>query len=68
MKTQLTYDSYKRCVLENERTFVESVSLRSFAHQIYTIRQVKLALINFDDKRWMCEDKLASLSYGHKLI
>ena len=65
VRTQLTYDSYKRCVLENQRTYVESVSLRSFAHQIYTIRQVKLALINFDDKRWMCADGINTLPHGH---
>jgi hypothetical protein len=65
VKSQLTHDSYRNCVLANQRTFVETHTLRSFAHQIYTLRQVKLALINFDDKRWMCNDGINTLPHGH---
>ena len=63
--TQLTHDHYKNCILECKRTFVETFSLRSFNHTIYTLRQVKLALINYDDKRWMCADGINTLPYGH---
>ena len=63
--TQLTHDHYKKCILECKRTFVETFSLRSFQHTIYTLRQVKLALNNFDDKRWMCADGINTLPHGH---
>ena len=66
VKQQLTHESYRRCVLDSQRTFVETHTLRSFAHQIYTLRQVKLALVNFDDKRWMQEDGINTLPHGHK--
>ena len=68
VKSQLTHDSYRNCVLDSQRTFVETHTLRSYAHRIYTLRQVKLALVNFDDKRWMCADGVNTLPHGHKSI
>ena len=65
VKQQLTHDSYRDCVLKSQRTFVETHTIRSFAHRIYTLRQVKLALVNFDDKRWMREDGINTLPHGH---
>ncbi len=65
VKHQLVHDDYRKCVLESQRKFVDIRSVRSYAHQIHTLRQVKLALINFDDKRWMCDDGLATLPHGH---
>ena len=65
VKHQLMHADYRKCVLESQRKFVDVRSFRSYAHQIYTLRQVKLALINFDDKRWMCDDGLSTLPYGH---
>ena len=67
LKSQITHEDYRRCVMESQRKFVEINSLRSYAHQIYSIRQVKLALINFDDKRWLREDGFATLPHGHYL-
>ena len=66
VKSQLTHDSYRNCVLDSQRTFVETHTLRSYAHRIYTLRQVKLALVNFDDKRWMCANGIDTLPHGHK--
>ena len=65
VKGQLTHDSYRDCVLHSQRTFVETHTLRSYAHTIYTLRQAKLALVNFDDKRWMCADGINTLPHGH---
>jgi hypothetical protein len=65
VKSQMTHDSYRDCVLHSQRTFVETTTLRSYAHRIYTLRQVKLALVNFDDKRWMCSDGVNTLPHGH---
>ena len=65
VKSQLTHDSYRDCVLHSQRTFVETHTLRSYEHHIYTLRQVNLALVNFDDKRWMCDDCIHTLPHGH---
>ena len=61
VKSQMTHESYRDCVLHSQRTFVETTTLRSYAHHIYTLRQIKLALVNFDDKRSMCANGLNSL-------
>jgi hypothetical protein len=65
VKGQLTHESYRDCVLHSQRTFVETHTLRSYAHTIYTLRQSKLALVNFDDKRWMCANGIDTLPHGH---
>ena len=67
LKHQVTHADYRKCVLESQRKYVSTQSFRSYSHEIYTIHQVKLALINFDDKRWMCEDGAATLPHGHYL-
>ena len=65
VKSQLSHESYRQCILESQRVFVEMHTLRSYAHTIYTLRQVKLALINFDDKRWMRDDGINTYPHGH---
>ncbi len=65
LKSQVVHDDYRKCVMESQRKFISARSIRSYNHQIYSIRQVKLALINFDDKRWMCEDGTETLPHGH---
>ena len=62
LKQQVAHADYRKCVLESQRKFISTQSIRSYNHQMYTIRQIKLALINFDDKRWMCDDGTATLS------
>ena len=66
VSSQLSHTSYTKCILECQRKFVETHTLRSYEHTIYTLRQSKLALVNFDDKRWMCEDSINTLPHGHK--
>ena len=65
VKSQLTHTSYRDCVLQSQRSVVKTYTLRSYNHRLYTLRQVKLALQNFDDKRWLCGDGINTLPYGH---
>ena len=67
LKHQVTHVDYRKCVLNSQRKYISAQSFRSYDHQLYTIRQVKLALINFDDKRWMCKAGAATLPHGHYL-
>ncbi len=32
---------------------------------VYTINQTKVALCNFDDKRYILDDEYSTLAYGH---
>ena len=40
-------------------------SIRSEKHQLYTIKQNKVSLAPYDDKRYLLEDRVTSLPYGH---
>lgn len=43
----------------------ENVSIRSFKHQLMTIKTIKLALNSFDDKRVVLNDCIQTLAHGH---
>ncbi|KAF0702056.1 DNA pol B 2 domain-containing protein [Aphis craccivora] len=41
------------------------MSIRSFKHQVKTIKSLKMTLNRFDDKRVVSEDRIHTLAYGH---
>jgi hypothetical protein len=73
----LKLDDYKRCLLENKVIRKEQFLIQTKKHQIYTIKQNKVAL-NEDDKeefkRYILrairleEDKVFTLAHGHYQI
>jgi hypothetical protein len=42
-----------------------NMSIRSFKHQVKTIKSLKMSLNRFDDKRVVDEDRIHTLAYGH---
>ena len=44
------------------------IQFRNFAHQIYTVQGKKVSLSAFDDKRYILEDGVETLAYGHRDI
>jgi len=65
LKKDLSFDNYKRCLLENEVSYVKVNSIRSFNHQLYSISERKKALSSYDDKRVILYDGIHTLPYGH---
>ena len=59
---------YKDVIFNKTNLYVEQKSIRSYKHQIYTIKQSKLALSGIDTKRYILEDGITSLAYGHYKI
>ena len=43
-------------------------AIRSHRHRLYTIKQTKLSLSSFDDKRYLLDCSIHSLPYGHKAL
>jgi len=58
----------KKCLFNKTRTFLEMKQIRSFNHELYTITLNKIGLSCYDDKRYILEDGVTSLAYGHKKI
>jgi len=64
----ITHEKYKKCLFDEENTYVTMNNIRSFKHNIYTIEQKKTALSYDDDKRIRKENKIETYAIGHKDI
>ena len=63
----LHFDHYKTSI-DDMRIFVCGENhIRSRAHQLITEHVSKIALSPFDTKRWLCENGISTLAYGHYL-
>ena len=66
VKKEILFQNYLD-TLQTGRSFTHSqVGFRSEAHQVYTTRITKTSLSALDTKRFICEDGITSLAYGHK--
>ena len=64
-KKFITHDHYRN-VLETHGTTVTSAkSIRSFGHNLYSIAIRKRGLSSFDDKKYILDNGIEMLSYGH---
>jgi len=70
VKNHLTLEDYKRCMFGDDglERYTENVSIRSFKHQLMTIKSKKLTYNNHDDKRYGLEDRVHTLAHGHYKI
>ncbi|XP_060865284.1 uncharacterized protein LOC132941306 isoform X2 [Metopolophium dirhodum] len=68
VKNHMTFYDHKKCLFDEEEEGEnkrENVSIRSFKHQLMTIKSNKLTFNNFDDKRVVLQDKVHTLAHGH---
>jgi hypothetical protein len=67
----LKVDEYKDCLFDNTVVRKEQYLIQAKKHQIYTVKQNKVAL-NAEDKdefkRYICDNKIDTLAYGHYQI
>jgi hypothetical protein len=70
VKNHMTLEDHKRCLFGDEELnrFTENVSIRSFKHQVVTIKTQKLTYNRYDDKRNVLEDQIHTLAHGHYKI
>ena len=59
-----TLENYKYCLENNDNKYGVNSSFRSNKHEITMVKQKKIALYTFDDKRWYIENYI-SIPWGH---
>ena len=59
------HSEFKKVLFNQTVSFATFNSIRSYKHEVFTTIERKLALSPFEDKRWLCDDGIHSLAYGH---
>ena len=59
------HEMYKECLLNTNCRVDKIVRIGSVDHKLYTMEQKKISLSPFDDKRYILDDKVKTLAYGH---
>src|SRR5271163_4088743 len=65
---ELKHDMYRDILESSGRMYSNMKVIRSQKHQIYTMEMSKVSLSAYDDKRYILEDGIHTLAYGHHKI
>ena len=68
VEKSIAHEDYKTCLFELKEQRRQMNVLRSYNHTIYTETVNKVALSPFDDKRYILEDNINTLAWGHHKI
>ena len=64
----LKHAQYLRTLRTRKRHFVTQNRITSTAHSLYTVNQTKVALCAVDTKRYILNDGIHTIAYGHYRI
>ena len=71
VKKELRFNDYKRSLFGSIKGDIQQTTtfntIRSYKHEVYTIKQSKIGLCSFDDKRYLI-DNVNTYAYGHYKI
>ena len=65
VKKFISIQDYRDSLLKEKLIYKKQILFRSIKHEIFTTEQNKLALSPFDDKRFLCNNKIDTLAWGH---
>jgi hypothetical protein len=68
VKNKINFDTFESSLMENKIHYAEMTQIRSQLHRLKVIRQRKLALYAYDDKRFLLANGEDTLPYGHYKI
>ena len=68
IKGNIKHEDYKKVLFENEQMQHKMKTIRSERHELGSYEINKISLSCFDDKRYILENGIDSLSYGHYKI
>ena len=64
----ITHEDYKSTLFEKTSQTHSMTQIRSYGHELYTVRLNKTSLSSYDDKRYILDDGVNTLAYGHYKI
>ena len=67
-RQRMTHELYKQVLLGGETVRLLNTRIASSKHQLMTVVTNKKSLSGYDDKRYICPDKLTTLPFGHKQL
>ena len=67
-RRDLKHEEYKKQLDLPSENYITNRRLGSKLHKIYAVAVEKRGLCSFDDKRFILDDKIHTLAYGHKNI
>ena len=68
VESSITHEDYKTCLRTGKEQLRKQNILRSYDHEIYTEEVNKIALSSIDDKRYILDDGIHTLAWGHYRI
>ena len=68
VENSITHEDYKTCLLTGKEKLKKQNIIRSYKHEVYTEEVNKVALSAGDDKRYILEDGIHTLAWGHYKI
>lgn len=68
LKNHITFEDYLNCVMNNIIVSRDQNTIRSKLHNVYSVTQKKISLSPFDNKRYICDDNIQTLPWGHYKI
>ena len=68
VKKTLTFEDYKNCLFNSNRTYRSQLMFRSITHEVHTVEVNKVALNRDYDKRVSKRDGISTLAHEHKSL
>lgn len=68
IKKSITFNDYLKCLNENTIITHNQNLIRNKLHKVYSTIQSKIALSPFDNKRFILDDKISTIPWGHYSI
>ena len=68
VENSITHEDYKTCLLTGREQLRKQNIIRSYEHEVYTEEVNKIALSAGDDKRYILENGIHTLAWGHYKI
>ena len=65
VENSITHEDYKTCLLTGKEQLRKMNIIRSYDHEVYTEEVNKVALSAEDDKRYITDDGIHTLAWGH---